>query len=155
MALLEIEKAGSPVLKKNCEPVKKINGKLRSFLDDMAETMYKFDGIGLAAPQVGQAIRMVVIDIGDGKLLELINPEIIAREGACVDSEGCLSVPGIFGDVERSEKVTVEYTTRYGKRRKLEADALLARCVQHELDHLNGILFIDVAKSLRQETEES
>ena len=72
-----------------------------------------------------------------------------------MDSEGCLSVPGIFGDVERAEKVTVEYMTRYGKRRKIEADALLARCIQHELDHLNGILFIDVAKSLRQETEES
>ena len=155
MALLEIEKAGSPVLKQICEPVKKIDGKLRALLDDMAETMYKYDGIGLAAPQIGRAIRAVVIDVGTGKLLELINPEILAKEGSCMDSEGCLSVPGIFGDVERAEKVTVEYTTRYGKRRKLEADALLARCIQHELDHLNGILFIDVAKSLRQETEES
>ncbi len=155
MAVLEIQKAGSPVLKKRCEPVEKIDGKLRLFLDDMAETMYKFDGIGLAAPQVGRAIRVVVIDIGNGKLLEMINPEIIQMEGKCLDSEGCLSVPGIFGEVERAEKVTVEYTTRYGKKRKLEADALLARCIQHELDHLNGILFIDVAKSLRQETEES
>ncbi len=155
MALLEIQKAGSLVLKKPCEPVKKLDGKLRNFLDSMAETMYKFDGIGLAAPQVGRSIRAVVIDIGDGRLLELINPVITAREGAVVDSEGCLSVPGIFGEVERSEKVTVEYTTRYGKRRKLEADKLLARCVQHELDHLEGILFIDVAKSLRQETDES
>ena len=155
MALLEIEKAGSPVLKKRCESVKKIDGKLRGLLDDMAETMYKYDGIGLAAPQIGRAIRAVVIDVGNGKLLELINPEILAKEGSCMDSEGCLSVPGIFGDVERAEKVTVEYTTRYGKRRKMEADALLARCIQHELDHLNGILFIDVAKSLRQETEES
>ncbi len=155
MALLEIQKAGAPVLKEKCEPIKKIDGKLRIFLDDMAETMYKFDGIGLAAPQVGRAIRAVVIDIGNGKLLELLNPEITEKEGSCVDSEGCLSVPGIFGEVERAAKVTVEYTTRYGKRRKLEADALLARCVQHELDHLNGILFIDVAKSLRQETAES
>lgn len=155
MAVLEIQKAGSPVLKRICEPVKKIDGKLRSFLDDMAETMYKFDGIGLAAPQVGRAIRAVVIDIGNGKLMEMINPAIIQKEGTCMDSEGCLSVPGIFGEVARAEKVTVEYTTRYGKKRKLEADALLARCIQHELDHLNGILFIDVAKSLRQETEES
>ncbi len=155
MALLEIEKAGSPVLKKVCEPVKKINGKLRTLLDDMAETMYKYDGIGLAAPQIGHSIRAVVIDIGNGKLLELINPVIISKEGSCMDSEGCLSVPGIFGDVERAEKVTVEYTTRYGKRRNLEADALLARCIQHELDHLDGILFIDLAKSLRQETEEA
>ena len=155
MAVLEVQKAGAPVLKKTCEPVKKLDAKLRSFLDDMAETMYKFDGIGLAAPQVGRAIRVVVIDVGNGKLLELINPEITEKKGSCVDSEGCLSVPGIFGDVERAAKVTVEYTTRYGKRRKMEADALLARCVQHELDHLNGILFIDVAKSLRQETAES
>ena len=155
MALLEIEKAGSPVLKKVCEPVKKIDGKLRGLLDDMAETMYKYDGIGLAAPQIGRAIRAVVIDIGNGKLLELINPVIVSKEGSCMDSEGCLSVPGIFGDVERAEKVTVEYTTRYGKRRNLEADALLARCIQHELDHLDGILFIDLAKSLRQETEEA
>ena len=117
--------------------------------------MYKYDGIGLAAPQVGRSIRAVVIDVGDGRLLELINPVITAREGAAVDSEGCLSVPGIFGEVERSEKVTVEYMTRYGKRRTLEADNLLARCVQHELDHLEGILFIDIAKTLRQETEES
>lgn len=155
MALLEVQKAGSPVLKKSCEPIKKLDGKLRNFLDDMAETMYKYDGIGLAAPQVGRSIRAVVIDVGDGRLLELINPVITAREGAAVDSEGCLSVPGIFGEVERSEKVTVEYMTRYGKRRTLEADNLLARCVQHELDHLEGILFIDIAKTLRQETEES
>ncbi len=155
MAVLEVQKAGAPVLKKVSEPVKRLDGKLRSFLDDMAETMYKFDGIGLAAPQVGRSIRAVVIDIGDGRLLEMINPVITAREGMAVDSEGCLSVPGIFGEVERSEKVTVEYTTRYGKKRKLEADKLLARCVQHELDHLDGVLFIDVAKSLRQETEEA
>ena len=154
MALLEIEKAGAPILKQICNPVKKIDGKLRSFLDDMAETMYKSDGIGLAAPQVGRSIRVVVIDIREGKLLEMINPEITSKEGAAVDSEGCLSVPGIFGEVERSEKVAVDYTTRYGKRRKLEADGLLARCIQHELDHLNGILFIDVAKNLRQETPE-
>ena len=97
MALLEVQKAGSPVLKKLCEPIKKLDGKLRNFLDDMAETMYKYDGIGLAAPQVGRSIRAVVIDVGDGRLLELINPVITAREGAAVDSEGCLSVPGIFG----------------------------------------------------------
>ena len=153
--MLEIQKAGSPVLKKISEPIKKIDGKLRSFLDDMAETMYQVDGIGLAAPQVGRSIRAVVIDVGDGKLLELLNPEIAAQEGVSLDSEGCLSVPGIFGEVERSTRVTVNYTTRYGKHRKLEAENLLARCIQHELDHLNGILFIDVAKSLRQETEES
>ncbi len=155
MALLEIQKAGAPVLKKICEPVEKIDGKMRAFLDDMAETMYKFDGIGLAAPQVGRAIRAVVIDIGEGKLLELINPVITEREGTALDSEGCLSVPGIFGEVERSLNVKIEYMNRYGKRRKLNAEGLLARCIQHELDHLDGILFIDIAKNLRQETAES
>ncbi len=154
MALLEIKKAGAPVLKQECEPVAKVDGKLRAFLNDMAETMYHMDGIGLAAPQVGRPIRAVVIDIGDGKLLDLVNPMILSREGKAIGSEGCLSVPGIFGDVERAEKVTVEYTNRYGKRRTLEANELLARCIQHELDHLDGILFIDVAKSLRQEKEE-
>ena len=154
MALLEIKKAGDPVLKEICEPVKKVDGKLRALLDDMAETMYKYDGVGLAAPQVGRSIRAVVIDVGDHRLLELINPSIISREGTSLDSEGCLSVPGMFGEVERATKVTVEYTTRYGKRRKLDADKLLARCIQHEIDHLDGILFIDVAKSLRQEAPE-
>lgn len=154
MALLKIEKAGAPVLKKKCEPIQKIDGKIRGFLDDMAETMYQFDGIGLAAPQVGRSICAVVIDIGEGKLLELINPKITEREGVSLDSEGCLSVPGMFGEVERSSTVTVDYMTRYGKRRTLEASGLLARCIQHELDHLNGILFIDIAKSLRQENAE-
>ena len=155
MALRNIVKDGDAILTKRCRPVEKFDRKLHTLLDDMAETMYKNDGIGLAAPQVGRSIRAVVIDIREGKLLELINPEITSKEGSALDSEGCLSVPGIYGDVERSSKVTVNYTTRYGKRRKLEADGLLARCIQHELDHLNGILFIDVAKNLRQETPEA
>ena len=158
MSLLEIRKAGDPVLKEVCAPVERVDKRLRQMLDDMAETMYAADGVGIAAPQVGKALRAIVIDVGKKRGKErydLINPVITDREGSCVDTEGCLSVPKMYGDVERAEKVTVEYTTRYGKRRKLEADALLARCVQHELDHLNGILFIDLAKSLRQETEES
>lgn len=151
MSLLEIKKAGAPVLKQVCAPVQRVDAKIKTLLDDMAETMYKSNGIGLAAPQVGRSIRMVVIDIGEG-LIEMINPMITSREGKVVDSEGCLSVPQIFGDVERAEKVTVEYTNRFGKRKKLQADKLLARCIQHELDHLDGILFIDIAKSLRQES---
>lgn len=150
MALLDIKKAGAPVLKEVCAPVQKVDSKLRTLLDDMAETMYKSNGIGLAAPQIGKAIRVVVIDIGEG-LIEMINPLITSREGKVIDSEGCLSVPNIFGDVERAEKVTVEYTNRFGKRKKLKAEQLLARCIQHELDHLDGVLFIDIAKSLRQE----
>ncbi|MGM9539402.1 peptide deformylase [Anaerovibrio sp.] len=151
MAVLEIVKAGDPVLKQIAAPVKKVDSRLRKLLDSMAETMYKADGVGLAAPQIGQSIRCVVIDVRDEHgLLELINPEITAREGCITDSEGCLSVPNVFGDVERAEKVTVEYTNRWNKRKKLIADGLLARCIQHELDHLQGVLFIDVARSIRQ-----
>lgn len=153
MAILEVVKAGNPVLKQVAKPIKKIDSRLRRLMDDMAETMYKCDGVGLAAPQVGQSIRLVVIDVGEG-IIELINPVITHREGKVTDSEGCLSVPGIFGDVERAERVTVEYTTRFNKRRTLKADGLLARCIQHECDHLEGTLFINIAKSLRQESPE-
>lgn len=153
MAILEVVKAGNPVLKQVAKPIKKIDSRLRHLMDDMAETMYKCDGVGLAAPQIGQSIRLVVIDVGEG-IIELINPVITHREGKVTDSEGCLSVPGIFGDVERAERVTVEYTTRFNKRRTLKADGLLARCIQHECDHLEGTLFIDIAKSLRQESPE-
>ena len=153
MAILEVVKAGNPVLKQVAKPIKKIDSRLRHLMDDMAETMYKCDGVGLAAPQVGQSIRLVVIDVGEG-IIEMINPVITHREGKVTDSEGCLSVPGIFGDVERAERVTVEYTTRFNKRRTLKADGLLARCIQHECDHLEGTLFINIAKSLRQESPE-
>jgi len=153
MAMLNIEKAGSPVLKAISEPVKKIDSRLKKLLDDMAETMYANNGVGLAAPQIGRNIRVVVIDVGEGGKYEMINPVIISREGKVVDSEGCLSVPQIYGDVERAAKVSVEYTNRHGKRRQLVAEELLARCVQHELDHLDGVLFIDIAKSLRREAD--
>ena len=150
MAVLEIVKAGNPVLKQKAVEIKKIDKKTRILLDNMAQTMYSADGVGLAAPQVGQPIRCVVIDVGDDNgLLELINPVITEREGTAIDSEGCLSVPNVFGDVERAAKVVVEYTNRWNKRKRLAAGGLLARCIQHELDHLEGILFIDVAKSLR------
>lgn len=155
MAVLEIVKAGDPVLKQECQMIDKVDGRLRKLMDNMAETMYKADGVGLAAPQIGQPIRLIVIDVQDKHgLLEMVNPEILEREGTEVDSEGCLSVPEVFGDVERAAKVTVEYTNRYGKRKKLSADGLLARCIQHELDHLSGVLFIDVAKSVRKKGKE-
>ena len=108
MALLEIVKAGDPVLKQVAEPIEKVDSKLRRLMDNMAETMYKADGVGLAAPQIGQSIRMVVIDVGDENgLLAMVNPVITHKEGSAIDSEGCLSVPNVFGDVERAEKVTV------------------------------------------------
>ena len=150
MSLLEIKKAGAPVLKEVCAPIDKIDAKLRTLLDNMAETMYEANGVGLAAPQVGLPIRVVVIDVGDG-LLELINPVITFREGKETDSEGCLSLPNIFGEVERSAKVKVEFLDRRGKKKHVTGTGLVARCIQHELDHLEGTLFIDVAQSIRQE----
>ena len=154
MSLLEIKKAGAPVLKEICAPVERVDAKLKDLLDNMAETMYEANGIGIAAPQVGEAVRMVVIDIGDG-LIELVNPKITFREGSETDSEGCLSVPGIFGEVECASKVKVEFLDRRGKRKHITAKGLLARCIQHELDHLEGVLFIDVATSLRKEEEQT
>lgn len=155
MALLEIKKAGDPVLKEVCAPVEKIDKQLKKLMDDMAETMYQNDGVGLAAPQIGKSIRLVVIDCQDDHgLIELINPVITFREGTALDTEGCLSVPNIFGEVERSARVKVEFLNRRGKKQHLTATGLLARCIQHELDHLEGQLFIDVAKSIRRGNQE-
>ena len=136
-------------LHKKCRPVTEFNQKLWDLLDDMAETMYKANGVGLAAPQVGQSIQVVVIDVGEG-LLELINPTIIRKEGTEIDTEGCLSVPEIYGEVERAAKVSVEYLNRRGKRHRITATGLLARCLQHEIDHLHGRLFIDIANNLHK-----
>ena len=151
MALLEILKAGNPVLKKKSVPVERVDKNLKKLLDDMAETMYAHDGVGLAAPQVGRNICVVVIDCQDDHgLLEMINPVITFREGEAVDTEGCLSVPEIYGEVSRAAKVKVQFINRRGKLQTLTATGLLARCIQHELDHLEGQLFIDMAKSLHR-----
>lgn len=149
MAILEIKKAGDKVLKEICQPVEKIDRKVRQLLDDMAETMYSANGAGLAAPQIGVTLRLVVIDVGDG-LIELINPEIVKYEGSVKDTEGCLSIPDIWGEVERYSKVVVESLNRRGKKQRLVGEGLLARAFQHELDHLNGILFIDRAETIQR-----
>lgn len=148
MALLEIKTAGNPVLKTVCAPVEKIDKRLRKFLDDMAETMYASDGVGIAAPQVGESIRVCVVDVDKKNRYDLINPVITYREGSVIDNEGCLSCPDLFGDVERAAKIRVEYTNRFGKKKTLEAEGLLSRCIQHEIDHLDGQLFIDIAKNI-------
>ena len=147
MAILEIKTAGDPVLKQHCSEVEKVDKRLRNLLDDMAETMYASEGIGIAAPQVGVPIRAVVVDV-DKKRYDLINPVITYREGSVVDSEGCLSCPNLFGDVERAEKIRVKYISRFNKEREMEAEGLLARCIQHEVDHLDGRLFIDIAQNI-------
>lgn len=150
MAIMAIKKAGDVVLKEKATPVDKIDSNIKKLLKDMAETMYSANGVGLAAPQVGVSKRVIVIDVGEG-LFELINPEILTHEGLEIDTEGCLSVPNFFGEVERYAKVSVAYMNKFGKRKHLKAEGLFARCIQHEIDHLNGILFIDVAKTLRRE----
>ena len=124
---------------------------MKKLLDDMAETMYNADGVGLAAPQVGVKLRAVVIDVQDDHgLIELINPVLTYREGIAVDTEGCLSVPDIYGEVERAARVKVEFMNRRGKMQHLTAEGLLARCIQHECDHLDGQLFIDIAQSVHK-----
>lgn len=147
MAILEIKTAGNPVLRQVAAKVTKVDKKIKRLLSDMADTMYEADGVGLAAPQVGVSSRIVVIDIGEG-VIEMINPEIICKEGTCINVEGCLSVPNFDGEVERSKSVKVKYQDRNGKPVVLDATDLLAIAVQHELDHLDGILFIDKANAL-------
>ena len=149
MAVLEVVQIGNPVLKAKAEPVEKINKQILKILDDMADTMYASDGVGLAAPQIGVSKRIIIVDIGEG-LIELINPEIVSAEGSVVDQEGCLSVAGFFGDVARAQKVVVQGLKRQGKRVKIKAVDFLARALQHEIDHLEGRLFVDLAVNLKK-----
>ena len=152
MAVVEVLKAGHPVLKQVAQPVDHVNKKMRAFIEDMAETMYKTDGVGLAAPQVGVSKRIIVVDDGNG-LQALINPQIIKAEGSQWGPEGCLSVPGYFGDVERYEKVTVTAIDPNNKKLRIEAEGFLARIFQHEIDHLEGHLFIEKAVNLKKQVD--
>lgn len=142
MAIRQIVQIGDPVLRKKSKVVEKIDAKIIQLLDDMADTMYHADGVGLAAPQVGILKRVVVIDIGDG-LLELINPEIIETSGEQLDDEGCLSVVGEAGAVRRPYRVKVRAFDRNGNLFEIEGEELLARAFCHEIDHLDGVLFVD------------
>ncbi|THA11456.1 peptide deformylase [Rodentibacter pneumotropicus] len=140
-------------LKVVCEPVSKVNDDIRKIIDDMFDTMYQQEGIGLAAPQVDILQRIITIDIEGDKQnqLVLINPEILASEGETGIEEGCLSIPGVRALVPRKEKVTVKALDRDGKEFTLNADGLLAICIQHEIDHLNGILFVDYLSPLKRQ----
>lgn len=142
MAIRTVRFDGDEVLRKISKEVEEINEKITTLLDDMAETMYENDGVGLAAPQVGILKRIIVIDAGDG-LIELINPKIIKESGQQIEIEGCLSVPNIMGEVNRPEKVTATGLNRKGEKVVIEGEGLLARVLCHEIDHLNGILFKD------------
>ena len=154
MAVLDIIEAPDRRLTTPSDPVEQIDADLLRLLDDMLETMYAAPGIGLAAPQVGVLRRAFVADLGgDGERapIYLINPEVIARsETTNVAEEGCLSLPKHFGDVARFDQVRVRYLDREGATQEIEADGLLARCLQHEIDHLNGILFVDHLSALKR-----
>ena len=143
MAIRKIVKLGEDdVLRKHARKVEKFDKRLHVLLDDMADTMYEADGAGLAAPQVGILKRVVVIDVGEG-LIELVNPEIIATEGTQMCIEGCLSVPGKRGKVERPAIVRVHAQDRDGNHIELEGEEFLANALCHELDHLDGIIYVD------------
>ena len=142
MALRKIVVEGDPVLKKKSRPVEKFDARLAELLDDMRQTLYSAEGVGLAAVQVGVLRRVVVVDVGDG-LLELVNPEIIEAEGEQRESEGCLSLPGEYGETIRPAVVKVKAQNREGKWCIYKGDGLKARCFCHESDHLDGILFTE------------
>lgn len=142
MAIRNIRKYDDEILRKKAKKVDQFDDRLKQLLDDMAETMYQANGVGLAAPQVGILKRAVVIDIGEG-IVELINPVIVEQEGEQVDVEGCLSIPNVLGEVKRPKKVKVEAQDRAGNKIELTGEDLMARAICHELDHLEGVLFID------------
>lgn len=144
MAVYQIVRMGEEILRGKAQEVTKITPNIHKLLDNMAETMYEANGVGLAAPQIGIPKRVVVIDVGDG-LIELINPVIIEKVGEELDQEGCLSVPNMVGDVKRAKRIVCQALNREGESLEYEAEGLLARAFQHETDHLNGILFVDLA----------
>jgi peptide deformylase len=158
MAIRMIVKDPDPVLREKAVPVRNFNANLHKLLDDMAETMYDAEGVGLAAPQVGILKRVIVMDCGEehGGLIELVNPEIVATSGEQLGTEGCLSIPNLQGEVLRPLHVTVKGQDRYGKEVVIEGKELLARCIMHEVDHLNGVLFTDIAQTVyRTDTDGS
>lgn len=166
--IMSILTYGDPALRISAEKVTEFNDELRDFLDDMVDTMFSDNGIGLAAPQVGDSRQIVIVDRSIGErsddLIALINPEIIEESGEVIAEEGCLSVPGIFEEIARAEYVKVRYQDADGATQELEAEGFFARVVQHEKDHLDGVLFVDrlstvkrnlLAKTLRSMAEES
>lgn len=148
MAKLKIVKVGDDILRKRCRPVDEITPKILTLLDDMAETMRAAEGVGLAAPQVGVLRRVVVIEVEEGKLIELINPKIIAYSGEQIGQEGCLSVPGKWGTTKRPMHVTVRALDRHGKEFDITGSELLAKAFCHEIDHLDGKLYTDIATKI-------
>ena len=155
MTIRKILTEPDPILRKKCEPLEGVNDQLRNLMNDMLETMYEAPGIGLAAIQIGVLKRVVVIDVskkeGEKSPLFLVNPEIIYRsKKTSTYEEGCLSLPGQFAEIERPAECKVEYLDFNGKKKQLDANGLLSTCIQHEIDHLNGVLFIDYLSKLKK-----
>lgn len=153
--LRPIVKYGDPVLAKPAAPVERIDDEIQRLIDDMLATMYAAPGIGLAAPQVGVPLRVCVIDLSvgqrGGEVITLVNPEFVVREGMQVEEEGCLSVPGFTASVARPSRVVVRGLDRHGQEREIEGTDLLARALQHELDHLEGTLFLDRLRGIKRD----
>jgi len=149
MVVRRILTADEPILREKTKRVAEFDASLHRLLDDLLETMRDAPGIGLAANQVGVPLQVAVIEI-EGKVTELINPKLVRRSGSVVDWEGCLSIPGFVAEVDRAEKVTVKARDRHGKEFRIKGDELLGRALQHEIDHLNGVLYIDYLESLEE-----
>lgn len=153
MALRIVRKVDDPILLKKAREVKKIDDRLLQLLDDMVDTMHEENGIGLAGPQVGILRRVFVADLGDGNVYKIINPEILESEGEDIDIEGCLSIPNFNCTVKRAEKIKMKYMDIEGNEQIIETDGMLAKCFQHERDHLDGILI--TSKMIDKVTDEN
>ena len=143
MALISIRSLPDPVLRQKAKRVKNIDDAVQRLIDDMRETMHTAHGVGLAAPQVGVSLRVAVIGIPEAEEIVLINPEIVRRKGERPVEEGCLSIPGYVGQIKRAESVTVKALNQHGKEIRIKGSDLLAQALEHEIDHLNGVLYID------------
>ena len=151
MAIRNLRYEGDPILRKTSKEVKEVTPKIRELIDDMLETMYEANGVGLAAPQVGVLKRIVVIDVGEGPLV-MVNPQVVKTSGSQTGDEGCLSVPGKAGTVTRPDEVTVRFMGEDGEWYELEGRELLARAICHECDHLDGKLYIDIVEGELHDT---
>ncbi len=144
MAIRNIRVDGDDILRKTSKPIKEMTERLETLIDDMFETMYENNGVGLAAPQVGVLKRLIVIDVGEDQPMSLINPEIVEADGEQIGDEGCLSLPGLVGEVARPDHVIVKALDRNMQEITVEGTGLLARCLCHEIDHLDGVLYKDL-----------
>ena len=143
MAVLEIRVAPDPVLRQKAKRIKSVDKSIHKLIDDMFDTMHAAPGVGLAAPQVGIPLRLIVISVPEEEEICLINPEVVRRKGERIVDEGCLSIPGYTGQLKRAESVTVKGLDLHGKEIRIKADDLLAQALEHEIDHINGVLYID------------